>query len=102
MQTLLFMAKAKKQYLKINLSEKTRHQIENLGDHLDIPTECIKKMQSFIREAVYDDFYSSTKAQARGLKWRSQKSKSFCRLPPDEDALNHHIERFQDSRLLKS
>ena len=50
-------------------------------------------MQSFIREAVYDDFYSSTMAQARALKWRSQKSKSFCRLPPDQDALNHHIER---------
>ena len=50
-------------------------------------------MQSFIREGVYDDFYSSTMAQARALKWRSQKSKSFCRLPPDQDALNHHIER---------
>ena len=50
-------------------------------------------MQSFIREAVYDDFYSSIMAQACALKWRSQKSKSFCRLPPDQDALNHHIER---------
>ena len=28
---------------KINLSEKARHQIENLGDHLNIPTECKKK-----------------------------------------------------------
>ena len=32
-------------------------------------------------------------AQARALKWRSQKSKSFCRIPPDKDALNHHIAR---------
>ena len=47
----------------------------------------------FKRELIYGDPHSDTMAEARALKWRSQKKKGFCRLPPDKDTLTNHLKR---------
>ena len=59
----------------------------------DLEEECIQELLKFTREVIYGDFHSDTMGKARAMKWRSQKKKSFCRLPPDEDCLRNHVKR---------
>lgn len=74
-------------------SDRARQQLQCLGDELELTPEIKNDLLCFVREIIYSDPYSDTMAEARALKWRSQKYKSFCRLPPDADSLENHIKR---------
>ena len=68
-------------------------QLQSCGDQVELTPECMHKLLRFTRELIYADPHSDTMAEARALKWRSQRNKSFCRLPPDEDTLVNHLKR---------
>ena len=60
-------------------------------------TECREEvktdMKSFVLSKMYSANFGSTCAEARATKWRTMKKKNTVRLPPDDDSLNHHLDR---------
>ena len=80
-----------KLYEKVENSPRAQEQIQHLGEDESLEEECVQKLLAFTREVIYGDFHSKSMNQARTKKWRKQKNKSFCRLPPDEDSLRQHI-----------
>ena len=89
-----FYGKGKaKLFDKVRKSDRAKEQLEHLGEDEILAEECTQELLQFTREIVYSDFNSATMAEARAKKWRSQKKKSLCRLPPDEDALRQQLAR---------
>ena len=78
---------------KMKSSDRAIQQLQSCGDEVELTPECMHKLVRFTRELIYADPHSDIMAEARALKWRSQKNKSFCRLPPDEDTLVNHLKR---------
>ncbi|KAJ4930797.1 hypothetical protein JOQ06_025105 [Pogonophryne albipinna] len=50
-------------------------------------------MKAFVLSIVYAESADVTCGQARAFKWHKLKKKSTVRLPPDDDSLDHHVER---------
>ena len=78
---------------KVNSSDRAKQQLQHCGLDKEIDEKDLQELMSFTRELVYGDFHSKSMGESRALKWRSQKKKSFCRLPPDEDSMRYHIKR---------
>ena len=78
---------------KVHSSERAKQQLQHCGLDKEIAEKDLQELMSFTRELVYGDFHSKSMSESRALKWRSQKKKSFCRLPPDEDSMRYHIKR---------
>ena len=92
--TASFFGKGKgKLYDKVIKSDRAKEQLEHLGEDLHLEEECIQELMKFTREVVYGDFQSRSMTESRANKWRNQKNKSFCRLPPDEDSLRQILKR---------
>ena len=68
-------------------------QLAHCGEDEHLEEECVQELMTFTREVIYGDTTSTNMGEARAKKWRSQKKKNFCRLPPDEDCLRQHITR---------
>ena len=67
---------------KLKSSHRARQQLECCGDELELTSECEKKLMCFTRELIYGDPHSDTMAEARALKWRSQKKKRLLQATP--------------------
>ena len=78
---------------KVNSSDRAKQQLQHCGSAKEIEEIDVQELMSFTRELIYGDFNSKTMGESRAQKWRSQKKKSFCRLPPDEDTMRNHIKR---------
>ncbi|KAF3856929.1 hypothetical protein F7725_017652, partial [Dissostichus mawsoni] len=50
-------------------------------------------MKAFVLSIVYAESGDVTCGQARASKWHKLKKKSTVHLPPDDDSLDHHVER---------
>ncbi len=50
-------------------------------------------MQKFVIRYIYNDKKSQSLPESRASKWRALKRKTRLRIPPDEDTLQHHIQR---------
>ena len=51
------------------------------GSSLDLEEEMLEDLFKFTRHVLYGDHKSSNMAEARAVKWKSMKKKSFIRLP---------------------
>ena len=86
-----FYGKGKKSvYDRVAQKPVARQQLSQCGDSLDLEEEVLQELFKFTRHVIYGDRKSSTMAEARAVKWKSMKNKSFIRLPPDEDSLHQH------------
>ena len=92
--TASFYGKGKgKLFDKVMKSDRAKEQLEHLGEDLELEEDCAQELMKFTREVVYGDFHSCSMTESRANKWRGQKDKSFCRLPPDEDSLRQKLKR---------
>ena len=80
-------------YDKVAKSPVARRQLSHCGDTLDLGEKVEEELFKFTRHVIYGDKNSRTMAEARAAKWKTMKSKSFIRLPPDADSLHHHCLR---------
>ncbi len=80
-------------YAKVAKSHVARRQLMRCGDDLAMNEEVIEELFQFTRDVVYGDKKSTSMAEARAVKWKSMKKKSFISLPPDEDSLRQHCIR---------
>ena len=89
-----FYGKGKKSvYDQVAKSPVARQQLSQCGDSLELEEEVLQELFKFTRHVIYGDHKSSTMAEARAVKWKSMKNKSFIRLPPDEDSLRQNCLR---------
>ncbi|XP_042559402.1 polyunsaturated fatty acid lipoxygenase ALOX15B-like [Clupea harengus] len=89
-----FYGKGRKSvYDQVANSPVAQQQLSQCGDSLDLEEEVLQELFKFTRHVIYGDHKSSTMAEARAVKWKSMKNKSFIRLPPDEDSLRQHCLR---------
>ena len=77
-------------YDKVMKSPVAQQQLLQCGDSLDLKEEMVEELFKFARHVIYGDMKSSTMAEARAVKWKKMKKKSFVRLPPDADSLYQH------------
>ena len=77
-------------YDKVAKSPVARRQLSHCGDTLDLGEKVEEELFKFTRHVIYGDKNSRTMAEARAVKWKTMKSKSFIRLPPDPDSLHQH------------
>ncbi len=77
-------------YDKVAKSAVVRQQLSKCGDSLEVEEEVVEELFQFTRQVIYGDKKSSTMAEARAVKWKMMKNKSFIRLPPDADSLRLH------------
>ena len=77
-------------YDKVAKSPVARRQLSHCGDTLDLGEKVEEELFKFTRHVIYGDKNSRTMAEARAAKWKTMKSKSFIRLPPDPDSLHQH------------
>ena len=80
-------------YVKMANSPVARRQLSRCGDDLAMEEDVVEELFRFTRDVVYFDKKSTSMAEARAVKWKSMKNKSFIRLPPDEDSLRQHYLR---------
>jgi len=59
---------------------------------LELRDEVKSAMKTFVLYEIYSENAGVTCGQARASRWHKMK-KSTVRLPPDDDILNHHLER---------
>ena len=89
-----FYGKGKKSiYDRVVKSSLAKRQLSRCGDSLDIEEEVIEELFQFTRHVIYGDRKSTTMAEARSVKWKTLKKKSFILLPPDADSLRQHCIR---------
>lgn len=67
--------------------------LHNVGHSLELPNVVKDNMKAFVISMMYGQDEDMTCGQARAAKWHSLKNKVTMRLPPDDDSLNHHVER---------
>ena len=80
-------------YVKVAKSLIARQQLSRYGDDFAMDEDVIEELFHFTRDVVYGDTKSTSMAEARSVKWKSMKKKSFIHHPPDEDSLRHHCLR---------
>ena len=89
-----FYGKGKKLvYDRVAKSPVAQQQLSRCGDSIDLEEEVLEELFQFTRHVIYSDKKSSTMAEARAVKWKTLKNKSFVRLPPDADSLRQHCLR---------
>ena len=88
-----FYGHGKKQVLqKLFRDHQARELLSRVGGSLELDEEVRSDMRAFVLSKVYAET-AVTCGQARASKWHKLKKKSTIRLPPDDDSLNHHIQR---------
>ena len=89
-----FYGKGKKSVFdKVAKTPIAQQQLSRCGESLDLQEDVQEELFKFTRHVIYGDKTSDTMAEARAAKWKTLKSKSFARLPPDEDSLRQHCLR---------
>ena len=74
-------------HVKVAKSHVARRQLSRCGDDLAMEEDVVEVLFHFTCDVVYFDKKSTSMAEARAVKWKSMKKKSFIHLPPDEDSL---------------
>ncbi|MCG8430912.1 MAG: hypothetical protein MJA29_07055 [Candidatus Omnitrophica bacterium] len=74
---------------KVVKDPEARKFLQRVGQNLDLEDDVREDMKTFVVCKIYGE----KEKNARAAKWRRMKRKSTARLPPDEDSLNHHLER---------
>ena len=74
-------------YVKVAKSPVARRQLSRCGDDIAMEEDVVEVLFHFTCDVVYFDKKSTFMAEARAVKWKSMKKKSFIHLPPDEDSL---------------
>ena len=64
--------------------------LQHVGETLYLQDDTRQDMREFVLTKIYG---GETCGQVRASKWRKQKKKRMILLPPDEDSLNHHLDR---------
>jgi hypothetical protein len=80
-------------YNHVANSHVARRQLSRCGESLDLEEEVVEKLFASTRHVIYGDNKSTTMAEARPVKWKSMKNKSFSCLPSDADSLCQHCLR---------
>ena len=62
-----------------------RRQLTRCGENVDLEKEVVEQLFEFTWQVIYGDNKSSTIAEARTVKWKRMRNKSFIRLLPDAD-----------------
>jgi hypothetical protein len=89
-----FYGKGKKSvFEQVAKSQTARQLLSRCGDNIEIEEEVLQELFQFTRHVIYGDKKSMNMAEARAAKWKTLKSKSFIRLPPDADSLRQHCLR---------
>ncbi|MES9880814.1 MAG: hypothetical protein ABW185_08030 [Sedimenticola sp.] len=70
-----------------------RELLRRVGETLELEDDVRADMKAFVLSNVYSEIADVTCGQARASKWHKLKKKSTIRLPPDDDTLDHHVER---------
>jgi len=78
---------------KIINDPEARELLARAGENLKLRDDVRAEMKTFVLSKVYTERADATCSQARTSKWHKLKRKSTLRLPPDDDSLNHHVER---------
>ena len=78
---------------KVMTNPETRQLLRRVGENLVLEDRVRAEMKAFVLSIVYAESADVTCGQARASKWHKLKKKSTVRLPPDDDSLDHHIER---------
>lgn len=88
-----FYGHGKKQVLQKLINDpQARELLARVGESLELEEEVRSDMKAFVLSKVYAE-NAVTCGQARASKWHKLKKKSTIRLPPDDDSLNHHLQR---------
>ncbi len=89
-----FYGHGKKRSLqKVINDPEARELLGQVGESLELRDEVKADMKAFVFSKVYAESADATFGQARASKWHKLKKKSTVLLPPDDDKLNHHLER---------
>ena len=84
----------KKAIQKVISDLKARELLGRIGESIDLKDSIRADMKTFVLSYIYGESGNATCKQARASKWQKmKKKKSSIRLPPDDDSLNHHVER---------
>ena len=80
-------------YDKVAKSPVAQQELSQCRDSLDLEEEVVEELFEFTTHVIYGDKKSSTMAEARTMKWKKMKNKSFACFPPDADSLCQHCLR---------
>ena len=78
---------------KVISDPEARELLGGVGESLELRDEVKATMKTFVLSKNYNEDTGVTCGQARASWWDKMKKKSTVRLPPDDDTLNHHLER---------
>ena len=93
-QTSGFYGHGKKPVLeKVMMDREARELLGRVDESLELEVDVRADMKVFVLFNVYGENAHFTCGQARASKWHTLKKKSTIRLPPDDDSLDHHVER---------
>ena len=88
-----FYGRGKKALLdRLKDDDEGQQLLHHVGDQLELSDEVRNNMRKFVITKIYGEKATSC-SDARASRWRKMKKKSLGRLPPDEDTLDHHLER---------
>lgn len=89
-----FFGHGKKKLLQKVISDPVaRRLLGRVGESLELRDEVKSAMKTFVLYEIYSENAGVTCGQARASRWHKMKKKCTVRLPPDDDTLNHHLER---------
>jgi len=89
-----FFGHGKKKLLQKVISDPVaRRLLRRVGESLELRDEVKSAMKTFVLYEIYSENTGVTCGQARASRWHKMKKKCTVRLPPDDDTLNHHLER---------
>ena len=77
---------------KLKNGEEGQQLLQDVGDQLELPDNVRDNLHKFALTQIYGE-KATTCSEARTSKWRKMKKKSLACLPPDQDTLDHHLER---------
>ena len=88
-----FFGRGKKSlFEKLKKDRQAQELLQEVGESLTLEDSVRLNMKRFVLWKMYGENTDSC-AKARASKWKKLKKKSMTRLPPDEDTLNHHLDR---------
>jgi len=93
--TSAFFGHGKKVLQKVVSDPEARELLQQVGERLELRDEVKAAIKTFVLYIMYSENAGvrPTCGQARASKWHKNEEKSTVRLPPDDDMLNHHLER---------
>ena len=78
---------------KVISDPEARELLGGVGESLELRDEIKATMKTIVLSKIYNEDTGVTCGQARASWWHKMKKKSTVHLPPDDDTLNHHLER---------